>query len=58
MDRKPEDSLREKLMNSKDKAEKQNADAAAGVRELDPDMLEGISGGNQAIPPEWFMKDE
>ena len=26
--------------------------------ELDPDQLDNVSGGNQAIPPEWSMQDE
>ena len=26
--------------------------------ELDLDQMDKVSGGNQAIPPEWFMKDE
>lgn len=33
-------------------------DQARKPVELDLDQMDKVSGGNQAIPPEWFMKDE
>ena len=48
----------EKKKNCRNEAEARKTDAETGMQELSPEMLEGVSGGNQAIPPEWFMKDE
>ena len=49
MDRKPYDSLdesiKEKLRNCKSDAEMQKIITEAGLQELSPEMLEGVSGG-------------
>ena len=62
MDRKRFDSLdesvREKLRNCKSDAERQKAIAEAGLQELSIDILEGVSGGLDYIPPDWVMEDE
>ena len=62
-------SVKEKLRNRKSEAEMQKITTKAGLQELSPEMLEGVSGGN-SIPPEgapggntpvspiWIMKDE
>ena len=47
--------------NSKGETENQKALADSGVREISTREMEYISGGaggEQVIPPEWFMKDE
>ena len=62
-------SIKEKLMNSKSKAEMPKITTEAGLQELSPEMLAGVSGGssvppegmpgeNTPLPPIWFMKDE
>ena len=53
-----DESVREKLRNCKNEAERQKAIAEAGLQELGIDILEGVSGGLDRIPPEWVMKDE
>ena len=69
MDKALNKSVKEKLRNCKSEAEMQKITTEAGLQELSPEMLEGVSGGN-SIPPEnvpggndpispiWFMKDE
>ncbi len=64
------ESGKEKLRNSGSKAEMQKVTAGAGLQELSLEMLEGVSGGSNPVPPEseqggsafvspvWFMKDE
>ena len=41
-----DESLKEKLRNCKSDAEMQKIIAEAGLQELSPEMLEGVSGGN------------
>jgi len=53
-----DESLKEKLQNCKDETELQKVMADAGIQELGLDKLESVSGGTQAIPPEWLMKDD
>lgn len=33
-------------------------DRARKPVELDLEQMDKVSGGTQAVPPEWFMKDE
>ena len=40
-----DESLKEKLRNCKSDAEMQKIIAEAGLQELSPEMLEGVSGG-------------
>ena len=54
----PDQSVGEKLRNRKSETGMQKVIAEAGLQELSPEMLEGVSGGNQIIPPEWSMEDE
>ena len=51
-------SLKERLKKCKSEAEVQKVIAEAGLLELSPEMMEDVSGGTEAIPPEWTMKDE
>ena len=51
-----DESLKEKLRNCKSDAEMQKIIADAGLRELSPEMLEGVSGGAGACPMLCFDK--
>ena len=51
-----DESLKEKLRNCKSDAEMQKIIADAGLQELSPEMLEGISGGAGACPLLCFDK--
>ena len=41
---------------AEDKIKKQEAELNEEL--LQEEQLNVVTGGNQAIPPEWFMKDE
>ena len=43
-------SFKEKLRNRKSNAEMQKITTDAGLRELSPEMLEGVSGGSSVSP--------
>ena len=51
-----DESLKEKLRNCKSDAEMQKIIADAGLHELSPEMLEGVSGGAGACPMLCFNK--
>ena len=54
----PDESAKEDLKTRNSGTETQKAPAGAGVKELSIEMMEGVSGGNQSVPPEWMMRDE
>ena len=51
-----DESIKEKLRNCKSDAEMQKVVAEAGLQELSPEMLEGVSGGGGACPMLCFDK--
>ena len=51
-----DESLKEKLRNCKSDAEMQKIISDAGLQELSPEMLEGVSGGAGACPMLCFDK--
>ena len=44
-----DESVKEKLRNCKSEAEMQKIITDAGLQELSPEMLEGVSGGNDCF---------